>query len=145
MNEIEMSMSAGIQASSMRGLQASPSTTRGVGSSQPSEEKRTKHKYDLSIAKLIPSILLNYIPPLASAVSHDSVPRYFEYTMVTTYLPKWIHAVREQQDKIIALKFSEFNLRDCKNYNILTPYKYLTRTKGKNSKIIPQPWTMNLA
>jgi hypothetical protein len=24
-------------------------------------------------------------------------------------------------------------------------YKYLTRTKGKNSKIIPHPWTMNLA
>jgi hypothetical protein len=28
---------------------------------------------------------------------------------------------------------------------MLTPYKYLTRIKGKNSKIIPQPWTMNLA
>jgi hypothetical protein len=28
---------------------------------------------------------------------------------------------------------------------MLTPYKYLTRTKGKNSKIIPQPWMMNLA
>jgi hypothetical protein len=27
---------------------------------------------------------------------------------------------------------------------MLTPYKYLTITKGKNSKIIPQSWTMNL-
>jgi hypothetical protein len=27
---------------------------------------------------------------------------------------------------------------------MLTLYKYLTRMKGKNSKIIPQPWTMNL-
>jgi hypothetical protein len=27
---------------------------------------------------------------------------------------------------------------------MLAPYKYLTRTKGKNSKIIPQPWTMNI-
>jgi hypothetical protein len=28
---------------------------------------------------------------------------------------------------------------------MLAPYKYLTRTKGKNSKIVPQQWTMNLA
>jgi hypothetical protein len=28
---------------------------------------------------------------------------------------------------------------------MLTSYKYLARTKGKNSKIIPQSWTMNLA
>jgi hypothetical protein len=76
--------------------------------------------------------------------SRDSVPRYFEYTMVTTYLPKGIHTVRAQQNKITALKFSDFNLGDRKNYNMLTPYKYLTRTKGKNSKIIPQLWTMNL-
>jgi hypothetical protein len=27
---------------------------------------------------------------------------------------------------------------------MLTPYKYPTRMKGKNSKIIPQPWMMNL-
>jgi hypothetical protein len=27
---------------------------------------------------------------------------------------------------------------------MLSPYKYLTKMKGKNSKIIPQPWTMNL-
>jgi hypothetical protein len=43
------------------------------------------------------------------------------------------------------LKFNDFNLEDRKKYSILTPYKYLTRMKGKNSKIFPQPWTMNLA
>jgi hypothetical protein len=43
------------------------------------------------------------------------------------------------------LKFSDFNLRDRKNYNMLSLYKYLTRMKGKNSNIIPQPWTMNLS
>jgi hypothetical protein len=42
------------------------------------------------------------------------------------------------------LNFNEFNLGDHKNHSMLTPYKYLTKTKGKNSKIIPQPWTMNL-
>jgi hypothetical protein len=94
--------------------------------------------------KLIPTILLDYIPPLASVVNRDSVPRDFEYTVVTTYLPKGIHIVRVEQDKITALKFSDFNLGDRKIYGILAPYKYLTRTKGKNSKIIPQSWMMNL-
>jgi hypothetical protein len=28
---------------------------------------------------------------------------------------------------------------------MLAPYKYLTRTKGKNLKIFPQQWMMNLA
>jgi hypothetical protein len=28
---------------------------------------------------------------------------------------------------------------------MLAPHKYLTRTKGKNSKVIPQAWTHNLA
>ena len=62
-----------------------------------------------------------------------------------TYLPKGIHEVRMQQDKITTLKFSNFNLGDHNNYIMLTPYKYLTRMKGKNSKIIPHPWNMNLA
>jgi hypothetical protein len=53
--------------------------------------------------------------------------------------------VHADQDKIAALKFSDFNLGDRKVYNMLSPHKYLTRTKGKNSKIIPQSWTMNLA
>jgi hypothetical protein len=101
-------MSIGIQASSMRGVQASPSTTHGSRPSQVAAEKRTKHRDDLANAKLIPTILLNYIPPLADAVSHDSVPRDFDYTLVTTYLPKGICAVRTQQDNIMTLKFSDF-------------------------------------
>jgi hypothetical protein len=43
------------------------------------------------------------------------------------------------------LKFSDFNLDNRKDYSMLTPHKYLTRIKGKNSKIIPQSWTQNLA
>jgi hypothetical protein len=87
--------------------------------------------------KLIPTILPDYILPLASVVSRDSVPRDFDYTMVTAYLPKGIRAFRTQQEKITAFKFNEFNLGDCKNHNMLSPYKYLTRMKGKNLKIIP--------
>jgi hypothetical protein len=39
----EKVMSAGIQASSTRGVQASPSTARGSGPSQATAEKITKH------------------------------------------------------------------------------------------------------
>jgi hypothetical protein len=69
----ERAMSASIQASSTRGLQTSPSTARKAGSSRPSVEKRTKHKDDLDNVKLILTILSDYIPPLARAVSRDSV------------------------------------------------------------------------
>jgi hypothetical protein len=72
------------------------------------------------------------------------VPRDFEYELVTAYLWKGIHAVHEDQDKITALKFRDINLGDRKVYNMLTPHKYLTRTKGKNSNITPQSWTQNL-
>jgi hypothetical protein len=140
-----MAMSAGIQASSMRRLQASSSTTHESGSSRPSAKNRTKHKEDLANTKLIPTIFIDYIPPLVGAVNHDSVPRYFEYTIVTAYLSKGIHVVRAEQDKIATLNFRNFNLKDHKIYGMLAPYKYLTRKKGKNSKIIPQSWTMNLA
>jgi hypothetical protein len=44
----------------------------------------------------------------------------------------------------MALKFNDFNLGDHKNHSMLAPHRYLTRTKGKNSRIIPQPWTMDL-
>jgi hypothetical protein len=69
MTERVMSMSVGIQVSSMRGVQASPSTARGSGPSRPTIKKRTKDRDDLANAKLIPSILSDYIPPLAGAVS----------------------------------------------------------------------------
>jgi hypothetical protein len=126
-------------------VQASPSTSHGSKPSRPTIEKRTKHKDDLANAKLILTIFLDYILPLASAVTRDSVLRDFEYTMVTVYLMKGICTVRSQQDKIATLNFSEFNLRDRKNHSMLSMYKYLIKTKGKNSKIIPQLWTMNLA
>jgi hypothetical protein len=85
-------MSTGVQASSMRGVQASLSTARGFGPSRAVTEKRTKNCDDLVNVKLIPSILPDYIPPLAGAVSCDSVPRDFDYTLITAYLPKGIRA-----------------------------------------------------
>jgi hypothetical protein len=130
-------MSTGVQESSTRGLQASLLNAHGAEPSQPSIEKRTKHKDDLENAKLIPSILPDFIPPPVGAVNCDSVPRDFEYTMVTAYLLKRIRAVRTEQDKITALNFSNLNLKDHKIYGMLAPYNYLTRTKGKNSNIIP--------
>jgi hypothetical protein len=92
----ERLMSVGVQVSSMRGVQTSSSTAHGAGPSPPSAEKRTKHRDDLANAKLIPTILPDYILPLVGAVSRDSVPRDFKYTMVTAYLLKGIHAVRAQ-------------------------------------------------
>jgi hypothetical protein len=140
----EREMPASIQASSTREVQATSSTSRGAGSSRPLVENRTKHRDDLENVKLIQSILPDYIPPLAGVVSRDSVPRDFEYSMVTAYLSKGIRAVHTQQDMITTLKFSDFNLRDRKNYSMLALYKYLIKMKGKNSNIVPQQWRMNL-
>jgi hypothetical protein len=95
-------------------------------------------------AKLILSILPAHLPTLSSTINRDSVPREFEYTLVTVYLSKGIHAVCADQENIAALKFSDFNLGDRNVYNMLTPHKYLNRMKGNNSKIVPQSWTMNL-
>ena len=138
-------VSTGVQALSTRGVQASPSTAHRSGPSRTATEKRTKHRDEFANAKLIPSILPDYIPPLAGAVSHDSLPRDFDYTLITTYLPKGIRAVGPQLGQIMMLKISDFNLGDQKNYGMLTPHKYLTKTKGKRSKIILQPWTMDIA
>jgi hypothetical protein len=128
----EIRMSAAVQASSIGGVQDSPSTSHGAGTSRIMKEMRMKHRDDLANAKLIPSILPAYIPPLSGAVKIDSVPRDFDYALITVYLPKEIHAVHTDQDMIAALNFSDFNLGDHKSYNMLTPHKYLTRTKGKN-------------
>jgi hypothetical protein len=99
----------------------------------------------LENTNLIPSILHDYILPLVGAVNYDSVPRDFDYTLVTAYLPKGIHVIKPQLDKTMTLNISDFNLGDRKNFSMLTPHKYLTRMKGKKSRIIPQPWTMDLA
>jgi hypothetical protein len=107
-------------------------------------EKRSKHRDDLANTKLIPSVLPDYILPLAGVVIHDSVPRDFEYTLITAYLPKGIRAVGPQMGLIPDLKINDFNLRDRKNYALLTPHRYLIKTTGRKPKIIPQPWTKQI-
>jgi hypothetical protein len=103
-------------------------------------ENRSKHHDNLANAKQIPSVLPNYIPPLAGAVSHDNVSRYFEFTLIMAYLSKGIRVVGPQLGLISALKISDFNLNDRKNYVMLTWHRYLTKTTGKKPKIVPQPW-----
>jgi hypothetical protein len=108
----ERRMSVGVQASSKGGVQASPSTARGVGTSRIMTETRMKHRDDIANAKLILSILPAYLPPLSDTINRDSVPRDFEYALVMAYLLKGIHIVQSDQDKLAALKFSDFNLGD---------------------------------
>jgi hypothetical protein len=45
-------------------------------------EKRSKHCDDLVNAKLIPSVLSDYISPLPGVVNRDNVPRDFEFTLI---------------------------------------------------------------
>jgi hypothetical protein len=108
-------MSASIQASSTRGVQASLSTARGSRPSRAATEKQTKHRDDLANVKLIPSILPDYIPPLVGVVSRDSVPRDFDYTVIIAYLPKGIRTVIPQLDRILTLKISDYKLGAAKN------------------------------
>jgi hypothetical protein len=75
-------------------------------------EKRTNHSDDLVNAKLIPSILLDNIHPMAGVVSHDNVLRDFDYTVITVYLPNEICTVGLQLERILTLKISDFNLGD---------------------------------
>jgi hypothetical protein len=87
--------------------------------------------------KMIPSILPTYIPPLSGTVNQVSVPKDFEYELVTMYLSKGIRAMCVDQERIAALKFSDFNLGNGKAYNMLALHTYLTVTMGKNLKIVP--------
>ena len=135
----ERRMYAGVQASLSGGVQDSPSTSPYVGPSKTTPETRTKHIDDNANAKLIPCIFLVYIPPLSGNINHDSVPRDFEYTLITVYLPKGVRTVRADQDKFTSLKFNDFNLGYRKTYRMLVSHKYLTKTKGKNPKIFPRP------
>jgi hypothetical protein len=138
-------ISEGIQASSTRGLQASPSTGRRSGRVNPVTEQRSKHRGDLANAKQIPSILPEYIPPLAGVVNHDSIPRDFEYFVFTAYIPKGIRIVGSQLGQIPLLKNNDFNLGDRKNYAMLAPHRYLMKTTGKKPRLISQPWIKGLA
>jgi hypothetical protein len=140
----ERGISTRVQASSSRGVAASPSTAQD-GTSRAGTELRTKHRDDVANAKLVPTILPTYIPPLSGDINRDNVPRDFEYTLVLAYLPKGVRTYRADQDKVTALKFCDFNLGDRKSYSILAPSKYLMRTKDQNLKIVPQQWTMKLA
>jgi hypothetical protein len=99
----------------------------------------------LESAKLIPSVRLEYIPPLVGMVSLDSVSRDLDYTLITTYLLKGIHTDGSQLGQILTLNINDFNLGYHKNYGILTPHKYLANTTGKKPKIFPQSWTMDIA
>jgi hypothetical protein len=89
----KINMSAGVQESSTGGVQASPSTAYGEGTSRIMTEMRTNHRDNIMNAKLILSILPAYQPPLSDAINWDSVARYFEYALVMVYLPKGIRAV----------------------------------------------------
>jgi hypothetical protein len=77
---------------------------------------------------------------LASAVSCDNVPRYFEYTLIIAYLPKGIGAVGPQLGLIPAFKISDFNLSNINNYAMLAPHCYLTKMTRKKPNIVPQSW-----
>ena len=79
----ERRMYAGVQASSTGGVQDSPSTARGVGNSRTTTEARTKHRDAIVNAKLILSILPACLPPLSGAINQDSVPRDFDYALIT--------------------------------------------------------------
>ena len=87
----ERGVSTSIQASSTRGLSTSPSSAHEAG---PSRERLTKHNDDLANAKLIPSILSTYLPPPSGAINRDSVPKDFEYVLVTAYFLEEVRAVR---------------------------------------------------
>jgi len=100
-------VSTGIQASSRRGLSTSPFTAHG---DVPSRERWTKHKDDLANVKLILSILLAYLPSLSNAINRDSLPKDFEFALATAYLPKEVWAVHADQNKLVALKFSDSTL-----------------------------------
>jgi hypothetical protein len=104
-----------------------------------------KHRDDLANTKLIPSVLPNYILPLAGAVSRDNIPCDFKYTLITAYLPKGIRAVELQLGLIPDLKINDFNLGDRKNYALFTSHRYLTKTTRKNLKIVAHPWMKEIA
>jgi len=119
----ERRMSAGVQASSTGGVQASLSTIHRAWPSRTMTKTRPNHRDNIANAKLIPRILLIYIPPLSGNINCNSVPRYFEYTLITAYLPKGVRIVRADQDKLVALKFNDFNIGDRKTYNMLALHK----------------------
>jgi hypothetical protein len=137
----ERVMYVGIQASSTGGLQASPST--GHHSSCATEKKASTTTIWLTRSRSHQSFL-EYILPLAGTVNHNSIPRDFEYTLITAYIPKGIRVVGPQLGQIPTLKNNDFNLGDRKNYTMLVPHRYLMKTTGKKPCIVSQPWIKEL-
>jgi hypothetical protein len=141
----DKAISEGVQTSSTRGLQDSHSTGCRSKHANPTTEKRSIHHDDLANAKKIPSILPDYIPPLAGTVNCDNIPQDFEYTLITTYILKGIHVEGTQLGQIPTLKNNDFNLSDRKNYAMLVPHKYLMKTTGKKACIVSQPCIKELS
>jgi hypothetical protein len=61
------------------------------------------------------------------------------------YILKGICIVRSQLGQMPLLNKNNFNLRDQKNYDMLAPNLYLTKTNGKNPHLISHPWIKGLA
>ena len=89
----DRAMSKGVHALSTRGLQDSPSTRCHYSHFIPATKQRGKHHDDLANVKQIPSILLDYIPPLAGVINHGNILREFEYTLIIMYISKGICVV----------------------------------------------------
>jgi hypothetical protein len=135
----------GVQASSTKGLQASPLIGRRSGHTNPTTEQRSKHHDDLANTKQISSILPDYIPNLAGPINCDNIPWDFEYTLITAYILKGISLVGSHLGHIQLLKNNDFNLGDRKNYVMLTHHRYLTNTTGKKPRLVSHPWIKELA
>jgi hypothetical protein len=129
---------------STRVLQASPSTQCHSGHVNPTTEQRSKHHDDLANGKKISLILPEYIPPLVGTVNRDRIPCDYEYTLFTMYIPKGICIVGSQLGQIPLLKKNNSNLGDRKNYAMLVPHCYLTKSTGKKPCLISQPWIKGL-
>jgi hypothetical protein len=78
-------------------------------------------------------------------VNHENIPLDFEYTLLTTYIPKGIHIVAPQLGHILALRNNDFNLGDRKKYVMLSLHRYLMKMIGKKQRIVSQPWIKELA
>jgi hypothetical protein len=81
---------------------------------------------------------------LAGIVNCDNIPRYFEYVVFTTYILKGIHVVGSQLGQILLLKNNDFSLGDQKNYAMLAPHYYLTKTTGNKPHLVSQPCIKDL-
>jgi hypothetical protein len=69
----ERGMSIEVQASTLRGVAASPSTARSR-TSRVIIESITNHRDDTANAKLVPTILPIYIPPLSGEINRNVRP-----------------------------------------------------------------------